>query len=524
MTLLAIYDLAVSPTSYDFTTFLALADLERRRADATAMHVIFVPAAGEGFWSNEALDVDQKRWRIRNMLVPLCWLWPSCHGVTVLTERDDAKRWLGRIRGPIFPVGYRLDRPVVEAFLWAAATAEYVCGENLPPWTAPAQAQAFVQQWLGARALGKRVVAITLREARYHSEINSNIAAWAAFARSLDPRRYLPVIIRDTEASFDQTPKDLEGLTIFPEAALNVELRAALYEQSFIGLSVGTGPMQLQWLNPSCRFIVFRLVVPENVRSQPTPLRAMGLEVGGQLTTPGRFHRLVWEDDRLDVIRREFERMVAEIDGAVPASMPTPDPPLRVARRLRETHRLVPARRIYRHLIAVGRDRVAARYGLSLLELATPRRLDIWRYLRALRYYAQARLMRPSLMWRDPDEALEIADARLRWRETAAAEAIYRSVLEAVPNEATALHRLGLLALRRGAADEAVDLMGKAVAADPYRAANHYDLAEALRAVGRLDEAADHYRAAATQDPSHQRARDAVNALLGPIDGKGAAA
>jgi hypothetical protein len=334
----------------------------------------------------------------------------------------------------------------------------------------------------------------------------------------------LPVIIRDTEASFDQTPKDLEGLTIFPEAALNVELRAALYEQSFIGLSVGTGPMQLQWLNPSCRFIVFRLVVPENVRSQPTPLRAMALEVGGQLMTPGRFHRLVWEDDRLDVIRREFERMVAEIDGAVPASMPTPDPPLRVARRLRETHRLVPARRIYRHLIAVGRDRVAARYGLSLLELATPRRLDIWRYLRALRYYAQARLMRPSLMWRDPDEALEIADARLRWRETAAAEAIYRSVLEAVPNEATALHRLGLLALRRGAADEAVDLMGKAVAADPYRAANHYDLAEALRAVGRLDEAADHYRAAATQDPSHQRARDAVNALLGPIDGKGAAA
>src|SRR5215469_2479601 len=124
MTLLAVYDLSVSPTSFDLTTFLALADLHRRRSANGAMHVIFVPAPGAGFWGNESFDVEQKRWRMRNLLVPLCSLWPSCRGVTVLAKRDEARHWLRRARGQIFPVGYRLDRPVTDVFQWAALAAE----------------------------------------------------------------------------------------------------------------------------------------------------------------------------------------------------------------------------------------------------------------------------------------------------------------------------------------------------------------------------------------------------------------
>jgi hypothetical protein len=525
MTLLVIYDFAASPTSYDFAAFLALADLHRQRVGAAAMYIIFVPAPGEGFWDKEDIGLDEKRWRQRNLLVPLCSLWPACSGVTVLSTREDARSWLDRItHDAVFPPGYRLDRPIPDAFQWAAITAERACGAVVPNWTAPPQASAFVRHWLRPRAKGRRLVVITLREAGYYSEVNSNLAAWAAFARSLDEARYFPVMLRDTGAIFGPVPPELQDLTLFSEASLNVEVRAALYAEMFVGLSVANGPMQLQWLNPDCRFLIFRLLVPENIRARPTTMRSLGLEIGGQIPGAKPFQRLIWEEDRFEVIRREFERMVAEIDGIAAPSTPAPEPPLRLARRLRETHRLMPARRIYRHLIATRRNRVAACYGLSLLELATARRLRLWRYLRAFRYYAQARLMRSGLTWADPDEALEIADARLRWRERAAAEAIYRSVLAAVPNEATALHRLGVLALRRGAPAEAVELIGKAVAADPYQAAHHYDLAEALRTIGKLDEAVHHYRTAAMHDASHQRARDALSTLLGRIEKKDAAA
>ena len=44
-----------------------------------------------------------------------------------------------------------------------------------------------------------RVVTITLRCYHYMPARNSNLSAWTTFARSLDPNRYLPVFIPDTD-------------------------------------------------------------------------------------------------------------------------------------------------------------------------------------------------------------------------------------------------------------------------------------------------------------------------------------
>jgi Tetratricopeptide repeat len=528
-TLLAVYDLSVAPVSFDFAIFMALADLHRQRLGLTSVHVIFVPAPGDGFWDREALGLDDRRWRVRNLLAPLCWLWPSCRGVTVLGTRREARRWLRVRHGAMFPVGYRLSRPVPDTFLWANLAAEHACGEMAPVWQVPPTARALVQQWLGTRAAGRRVVIITLREADYYSELNSNIEAWAAFARSLDPRLYLPVFVRDTIASFGPLPPALQGLTVFPEASLTMEIRAALYEAGFIGLSVGTGPMTLQWLNPNCRFVIFRLLIEENFRSRPTPLRSMGIEIGGQLSTGSPFHRFVWEEDSLDVIKREFDRIVGEIDAAATttASSVQPgsgEPPLRMARRLRETHRLTPARRIYRHLLARHQSRAAARYGLSLVELATPRRLRGWRYLRGFYHYVRGRMVEVGSPWENADEALEVADARERWRDAATAETVYRSILLKERDQPTALHRLGRIALRRGATVEAIELLKRAVAGDPHTAAVHYDLAETLSAVGRREDAMQHYRMATSCDPSHELARERLSEVAIKGQQKGVAA
>ncbi len=482
------------------------------------MHVLFVPAPGDGFWDRESVHIDDKRWRVRNLLMPLCWLWPSCRGVTILPARDEARHWLHKAGRAVFPEGYRLKHPIPDTYLWAGVAAEHACGETLPTWQATPTARALVRQWLGSRALGRRVVVITLREAAYYSETNSNLDAWAAFARGLDPQLYFPVMLRDTIASFGPLPAALEGLATFPEASANIEIRAALYEACFLALSVGNGPMNLQWLNPQCRFIIFRLLIDENCRSRPTPLRAMGLDIGGQLSTGSPFHRLVWEDDRLEVIQREFDRMVGEIDrrasSAGEAPPPSADePPLRLARRLRETHRVIAARRIYHHLLATGQARAAAHHGLSMLELATPHRLRWWRYLHGFYHFAQGRLLARGAHSNSLDESLEIADARRRWRDIKGAERIYRAILAQDGTQATALHRLGVIALERGATDQAIDLLSRAIASDPFTAGAHYDLGEALVATGRPQEAVRYYRAALTQDPSHVLARTRLDAI-----------
>ena len=77
----------------------------------------------------------------------------------------------------------------------------------------------------------------------------------------------------------------------------------------------------------------------------------------------------------------------------------------------------------------------------------------------------------------------------------------YRKVLKRQPDNAAALHLLGLINLQTGNLEPAAKLLRKAVAADASVAGHHRDLGHALRGLRRLDEAAEAYRHAAERDP-----------------------
>ncbi|PWC79946.1 hypothetical protein TSH64_27760 [Azospirillum sp. TSH64] len=96
----------------------------------------------------------------------------------------------------------------------------------------------------------------------------------------------------------------------------------------------------------------------------------------------------------------------------------------------------------------------------------------------------------------------------------AEAECGYRDVLAADPRNADALHLLGVLALQSGHADEAVTLIGKALA-QARGVADYWDnLGSALFAAGRPDEAAQAHRNATILDPQGaQRRHNLGNAL-----------
>ncbi|HUH84190.1 MAG TPA: tetratricopeptide repeat protein, partial [Stellaceae bacterium] len=381
---------------------------------------------------------------------------------------------------------------------------------------APAPARRFVRQWLEWRAGTRRVVVLTLREAGYYPQINSRIEAWAGFARSLDERAYLPVIVRDTEAAFAPTPAALQGLTLFPEAALNLEIRAALYEEAFVGLSVGTGPMTLQWLNHRCRFIIFKLLAAGNFRARPTPLRAMGFDVGGPLSTGMPLQRLVWEDDEPEIIDREFKRMVAEIEADPEANARPPiaaEAPLRIARRLRLTARGAPAERVYAHLQAGHADpivRSGAEAGRALIMQARRRALGFWGKLLDMAVPGNVRipvLERRSATSIDADALLEIADWLLSFGRADEARSLCDAILERDPKHAEALCLAGEIDLRRGRLAQALDLLGQSARLLPTAPACRYRHGVALLAQGQDRAAAAEFYAAALDDPSHEAVR-----------------
>ncbi len=81
------------------------------------------------------------------------------------------------------------------------------------------------------------------------------------------------------------------------------------------------------------------------------------------------------------------------------------------------------------------------------------------------------------------------------------AEATYRQVLAARPEQPVALHSLGNIALRRGETEEAIDLYARAVAARPDYILGQLHLGDALTEAGLLEEAYESYSAVMRLEP-----------------------
>ncbi len=85
----------------------------------------------------------------------------------------------------------------------------------------------------------------------------------------------------------------------------------------------------------------------------------------------------------------------------------------------------------------------------------------------------------------------------------AEAERRYRQILELAPGHADSLHNLGLIALQGGNATSAVELIGKAIAANDRVADYHYNIALAWRALNRNDEVAAYLQRAIALRADH---------------------
>ena len=106
----------------------------------------------------------------------------------------------------------------------------------------------------------------------------------------------------------------------------------------------------------------------------------------------------------------------------------------------------------------------------------------------------------------------------------AQAELLYQKVLAGEPENAEAMHLLGVLHHQQGANARAVELMGRAVALRPNAAAFHANLAEAYRALGQYERAAGSCRAALGLKPDYPEALANLGLALQAMGRRGEAA
>jgi protein O-GlcNAc transferase len=96
----------------------------------------------------------------------------------------------------------------------------------------------------------------------------------------------------------------------------------------------------------------------------------------------------------------------------------------------------------------------------------------------------------------------------------AEAQKCYKAVLKEVPNHVPTLHFLGLTYFQEGKPSKGIEFVQKALALKPDYIEAHYNLANALQDLGRLDDAVKHYRQALAINSINTDAHNNLGAAL----------
>ncbi len=129
--------------------------------------------------------------------------------------------------------------------------------------------------------------------------------------------------------------------------------------------------------------------------------------------------------------------------------------------------------------------------------------------------------LKPLRRPKDIQQALKLAVRHHGAGRLSQAEALYQQILQAEPENAVALHLLGVVAHMQGDNETAYDLITGALAIDPSYAAAHGNLGQVLQAQGRLEEALTSFNTAVILAPSLAESHNNLATLqkdLGRLD------
>lgn len=307
--LYAIYDLAICPITYNFAEFLIDAEYEARKASKDGFIVNFVPPQEirepSLIWAeyDSVIDTTSKQWRFQNILVPLIFLSPHCKGFRLLGSRAEIEALVQS--HDVYPHLY--DGINLRTIDMVAFNRKICSPDSFEGLSAHPQGLRYIESWKQARCSAGKIVTITIRSHGFDTVRNSNIDAWAEFAKYLSSRGYDPVVIPDTDTAFDSDSR-FESKMYFRECAWNLGLRMALYESAHLNLFVANGCASLAFFNPKCRYVCLS-GPPQGIVNTEEAYKLMNRGEGTDSPWAGPFQRTTVKSDTFANIVEEFERM-----------------------------------------------------------------------------------------------------------------------------------------------------------------------------------------------------------------------
>jgi hypothetical protein len=311
-TLYFFYDLEIEPITYDFIWALATAEARRKEHQLQKLKIIIVPGSFNGLREEmpeyqAIVDDAARQWRIDHILLASIMLLPQRPSFYFCTSRQEALLLIKRKAIKVYPNNYNVMCPTIHQIRDGLH-------KDLKVFSATPQARKYMLQWLQQHLDNRKLITITLRQYDYLKERNSNLSAWATFAKKLDPKEFLVTIIPDVGQSFCEKSECLRDFFHFDIICWNLALRTALYELAYLNLGVDNGPMGICYFNSQCRYISFKMTIPNTAASLENRYKD-GYRINESPPFANRFQRWVWEEDNEDLISKEFNRMCEQLEA-----------------------------------------------------------------------------------------------------------------------------------------------------------------------------------------------------------------
>lgn len=311
-TLCAIYDLGVYPTSFDLAPFLLAAQGEALERGCSRVRLLLVDGEHHGvrFEGDEYETLyppEMRSWKVSHILQALPRLCPMVERTVSIVPREEIGLYLEHYPNVMICDDYngiylnawrRLDRY-----------------RNQIGFCAPPAAHHYLQNWIVSEspAADKPLVTLTLRESRWSTDRNSDLAVWAETVALLHQDGYWPVVVPDTEMAFVERGPEWQAATFCTPAAFDLELRMALYERAHLNIFTNSGPALLAIGSQNCRYLYTGITYEGTGEAALRRIRPMGMIPGLMPFRTGPYQQWIWEPVTADLVRHSVAAMTQAI-------------------------------------------------------------------------------------------------------------------------------------------------------------------------------------------------------------------
>lgn len=318
--ILAIYDFIDLPFSFDISTFLINAELERRKKGCDKIDIVFVCHASDpGPPRHPYVNKDNFRHYLHNLGLEITRLFDLVGSIYVFDNRRLFMDFFARFKREYFvfpqdyksslPLEIRSDRPAVHERINSAQAV--AADPSLLCLRAPEEQVAVVRKWILKHVYPKVPVTITLREWDWWApKRNSNIPEWQKLIDYYHDSEIAFIILRDYYKLYEAPVLSGQNVIYYNEPVILLSLRAALYQECSLNLFVSNGCMEMARFNRTSRYIIFKTTADDRAARPEELWLHQGLRPGEDVQGSTKYQKLVWEVDNFETMKSHVDKML----------------------------------------------------------------------------------------------------------------------------------------------------------------------------------------------------------------------